>query len=89
MKPIWSWSFGPETFAVLAILPTIARQPFPDTLHYVTIRDQVVEARLKEFAGNNKQHETTLKRLLLRRAVRASTCQNSRCRELISRTSSA
>jgi putative aminopeptidase FrvX len=63
MKPIWSWSFGPATFLVLAILPAIASRSFADTLHFVTIREQVVEARLKEFTGNNKQRETTLKRL--------------------------
>ena len=63
MKTIWSWSIGLATFAPLAVLPAIASLPLPETLHYVTVREKVVEARLKDFAGDNKQRETTLKRL--------------------------
>jgi putative aminopeptidase FrvX len=63
LKTIWMWSFGLATFAPLVILPAIGRRPSPDTLHYVTVREKIVEARLKEFAGDNKQREATLKRL--------------------------
>jgi len=49
--------------AQTAILPAIAKAPLPDALHYATVRESAVEARLKEFAGDNKQREATLKRL--------------------------
>ena len=62
-KTIWSWSIALATFAPLAILPAIASLPLAEALHYVTVREKTVEARLKDFAGDNKQRETTLKRL--------------------------
>ena len=62
MKTIWMWLFS-GACGLAVILPAVAKAPVRDTLHYATVRENVVEARLKQFGGDNKQREATLKRL--------------------------
>ena len=63
MKTIWTWLLGAAACAQMPILPATGTEPVPDALHYATVRESAVEARLKEFRGDNKQREATLKRL--------------------------
>jgi hypothetical protein len=63
MKTIWLWLLAASGLVPMAILGRIARPPAPDALKYGTVREQVIEARLQQYAGNNQQREATLKRL--------------------------
>lgn len=63
MKTIWLWLLALAIFAPSDIFAVLAEPPAPDTLKYGTVKEQVVEARLKQYAGNNQQREAALKRL--------------------------
>lgn len=63
MKTIWTCALRLAAIAVLLTLAAFARLPRPEALRYQTLPESVVEARLKEFAGDNPRREATLKRL--------------------------
>jgi hypothetical protein len=49
--------------ALTAMPGANTREPEPETLRYGSVKQEVVNARLKEYGGDNKQREATLKRL--------------------------
>jgi hypothetical protein len=51
MKTIWTWIFRLAAIALPATLAAVAGFPRPEALRYRTVPENVVEARLKEFAG--------------------------------------
>jgi len=63
MKTIWLLLLPALMLAPMAILAAIAEPPAPDALKYGTVKEQVIEARLEQYEGNNQRREATLKRL--------------------------
>src|SRR5215510_7524722 len=63
MQTIWTLLLTVSAVAQMALLPSIPRPPEPDALKYRTVTEQVIEARLKQYAGNNQQREAALKSL--------------------------
>jgi putative aminopeptidase FrvX len=64
MKMIRLQSSGVAAVTALLLLPPAnIGGPAPDVLRYATVKQDVVNARLKEYGGDNQQREATLKRL--------------------------
>ena len=60
MKTIWLLLLPALMLAPMAILAAIAEPPAaPDALKYGTVKEQVIEARLEQYEGNNQRREAT------------------------------
>jgi len=63
MKTIWTSNLRLAAMVLTTSLVTLDGLPLPEALRYRTVPENVVEARLMEFAGDNQRREATLKRL--------------------------
>jgi hypothetical protein len=64
MKMNWKERCCIAAVVALTAMPGAnTREPEPDTLRYGSVKQEVVNARLQEYGGDNKQREATLKKL--------------------------
>jgi Peptidase family M28 len=63
MKMNWKERCCIAAVVALTAMPGANTRPEPDTLRYGSVKQEVVNARLQGYGGDNKQREATLKKL--------------------------